>query len=1311
MKVRVLFSTLLVVALLSSTLAPLAAAQGSSTAPDSEVGGERKPETKETVGEYVAPTRAGLRGFEHEYEWVGSQAIPDAACPSMTTILLNIPDSFIINDVRVGFNALHTWRSDIQLWVMSPQGTMVNLFLNQDGSADNFDVLFEDGGGPVDSTNHDVNPPYYEYSWAPVSPLVAFVGEDALGNWELQICDAAGGDIGSVERWALLFNQIPSPDLSESFKEVWPAKAEPGDVLTYTVQIINSGDAPALNAVMTDVIPTGTSYVPDSVTCDYGTCWYEPADDAVYWTGQINAMLLGHAPPTPAGGSQVPRAALTDLRDAQHTVVPGTAGAGLVIENFPNTWMTSTIGLVYNPATDFVNYAHEITPSVWTVDYPVPHNVLGSLDLAALNPGFSPALNPRDGAAYDAAIDTYLMSDFQGGLGVADDNIIEIDAAGTILNAWETDGASNDSYDGSIINNIIDMAVAPGAPTRYFVSAAFDDSVVYEIELIKTGAWWTPATWGTITTWPVPGIDDNVGIDYDAENGVLYHSDFNSTNIVVTDLDGNVLDAFTCDSPAGYNTGVTYIEGKAVPEVWVTDFGSNSTTRCKIAQPATVSFQVVTDEAVCGDVVVNEAVITDPEAPDVVMVQAETLVIPSLYYMEDFEADDGGYGGTGEWEWGVPTYGPPNAHSGMNVWGTDLDSDYENDADWVLTKTLDLPADPNGLWLQWWEWYDIESCCDDGWVEINGDVLHDAYGTSDGWVHSMADVSVYAGQTVTLTFHFESDYSVVRAGWYIDDVAIHGACAGPDIVIDPTSLHSEQCPDEQVTLDLSVCNAGDQWLDWNVIEMTPTLALQAEYVTIEVPAFEPVDNPAAKVGPPGAQPRQAFGFTIAAPGLSLQTYDVLLVSPDSTGGDISVLLATLGAYGDLNVTVWDNTQGNPTPADMAPYGVVFIGNDVTWDSEGLDKVVIGNAVADYIDGGGKVVESLYVQSFDQWGFAGRYMTDGYSPFTPASLDNWNPDTMNILEPMHPVMAGVTSIGDNWGHQNPGLAPDAMLLAGWSSSGYNAVAVNDDVVALNQLIFSAADWTGDVGILLHNAIVWLAEEPVSVDFPWVSEVPTQGLVFPGECMPVEVTFASSGLEPGDYAADLIIHSNDPDTPTTTLNTSLTVLEPVAIVDVTYVITDLQVTFDATVSGDEPISFAWDFGDGNTSDLEDPTHTYDEGGCYTVTLEASNECGVDVWSAEICVCDPAAIVDVTYVIADLEVTFDATVSGDEPISFAWDFGDDNTSDIEDPIHTYAAGGCYTVTLEVSNECGTDVWSDEVCVEEPVYYYYLPMLYKNH
>jgi PKD repeat protein len=76
----------------------------------------------------------------------------------------------------------------------------------------------------------------------------------------------------------------------------------------------------------------------------------------------------------------------------------------------------------------------------------------------------------------------------------------------------------------------------------------------------------------------------------------------------------------------------------------------------------------------------------------------------------------------------------------------------------------------------------------------------------------------------------------------------------------------------------------------------------------------------------------------------------------------------------------------------------------------------------------------------------------------------------------------------------------------------------------------------------------------------------------------------------------------------------------------------------------------------------------------------------------------LLTVTYVITDLSVAFTPDVTGTAPIDYMWAFGDGGTSTETNPIYTYAEGGCYTVTLDVANDCGTDSWTGQVCVVAP-------------
>ncbi len=169
-------------------------------------------------------------------------------------------------------------------------------------------------------------------------------------------------------------------------------------------------------------------------------------------------------------------------------------------------------------------------------------------------------------------------------------------------------------------------------------------------------------------------------------------------------------------------------------------------------------------------------------------------------YFEDFEADDGGYYANAGWEWGTPSTGPGGAHSGVNLWGTWIDGNYDNAADWRLESIdVDVSGFANVL-LKFWHWYTTESYWDGGNVKLSTDggatwILIepvDGYpedaastansgipgeacysGTQGVWELAQFNLNAYAGGTVMIRWHFGSDGSVNSyPGWYIDDVGI-----------------------------------------------------------------------------------------------------------------------------------------------------------------------------------------------------------------------------------------------------------------------------------------------------------------------------------------------------------------------------------------------------------------------------------------------------------------------------------------------------------------------------------------------------------
>jgi len=138
--------------------------------------------------------------------------------------------------------------------------------------------------------------------------------------------------------------------------------------------------------------------------------------------------------------------------------------------------------------------------------------------------------------------------------------------------------------------------------------------------------------------------------------------------------------------------------------------------------------------------------------------------------------------------------------------------------------------------------------------------------------------------------------------------------------------------------------------------------------------------------------------------------------------------------------------------------------------------------------------------------------------------------------------------------------------------------------------------------------------------------------------------------------------------------------------------LTVAFDEKSQG-AVTGWAWDFGDGTVSSAAEPTHLYSQAGQYTVTLTVSGPPGTDtlVRSAYVTVLPPAPTANFTATssagAAPLAVAFD-DLSTSVVTSWAWSFGDGNTSNEAEPHHVYADAGSYTVTLTATGPGGSDV-----------------------
>ena len=143
--------------------------------------------------------------------------------------------------------------------------------------------------------------------------------------------------------------------------------------------------------------------------------------------------------------------------------------------------------------------------------------------------------------------------------------------------------------------------------------------------------------------------------------------------------------------------------------------------------------------------------------------------------------------------------------------------------------------------------------------------------------------------------------------------------------------------------------------------------------------------------------------------------------------------------------------------------------------------------------------------------------------------------------------------------------------------------------------------------------------------------------------------------------------------------------------------LTVTFTDS-STNTPISWIWDFGDNSAvnATVQNPVHTYASAGNYTVKLTATNSAGSNLFTQTNYITVTSGVVSpvANFVgspssgTAPLTVTF-TDRSTNTPTLWSWDFGDNSAvnATVQNPVHTYASAGNYTVKLTATNSAGSN------------------------
>ena len=197
--------------------------------------------------------------------------------------------------------------------------------------------------------------------------------------------------------------------------------------------------------------------------------------------------------------------------------------------------------------------------------------------------------------------------------------------------------------------------------------------------------------------------------------------------------------------------------------------------------------------------------------------------------------------------------------------------------------------------------------------------------------------------------------------------------------------------------------------------------------------------------------------------------------------------------------------------------------------------------------------------------------------------------------------------------------------------------------------------------------------------------------PNDSSSISLVFQTEDLQPGIFNFVLPITSNDPNSPTTSIPVTVNAIDiPCAEFEYSQpdeCLGEIQFTDLSPVGTD---TWFWSFGDGNTANIQNPTHTYEESGTYTISLISGSNLVLSEYliTLNLLIESIEVAMEFTELSSDGSISFSGT--SDEGETWLWDFGDGTTDESQNVSHTYEQPGLYTVSLTTfdTNGCSGTV-----------------------
>jgi subtilisin-like proprotein convertase family protein len=133
--------------------------------------------------------------------------IPDVRTPPVLSSIV-VASTGIVSDVNVTINITHTYDGDLDIFLIAPNGTRVELTTDNGNAQANFvNTVFDDEAATSITTG--AGP--FTGSFKPEGLLSSVDGIPANGTWTLEITDDANADLGTLDSWTLTITNPAGP--------------------------------------------------------------------------------------------------------------------------------------------------------------------------------------------------------------------------------------------------------------------------------------------------------------------------------------------------------------------------------------------------------------------------------------------------------------------------------------------------------------------------------------------------------------------------------------------------------------------------------------------------------------------------------------------------------------------------------------------------------------------------------------------------------------------------------------------------------------------------------------------------------------------------------------------------------------------------------------------------------------------------------------------------------------------------------------------------------------------------------------------